>query len=149
MLRSWQKKQQLWYHRWCLGSLIKDINKQRICEVAIILCLSAEKWVFKSLLDFTSNEVSCFEVGSLTAVSVVSVFSGRTEVQSVQYGKEKCIKDRVFARYENSYLLSRVFRFLFMVQLNWILLYSPFFWSSSVDRRWSLALVPTQLRRII
>lgn len=29
---------------------------------------------------------------------VFVVFSGRTEVQSVQYGKEKGIKDRVFAR---------------------------------------------------
>lgn len=27
------------------------------------------------------------------------LYSGRTEAQSVQYGKEKGIKDRVFARY--------------------------------------------------
>lgn len=29
----------------------------------------------------------------------IFVHSGRTEAQSVQYGKEKGIKDRVFARY--------------------------------------------------
>lgn len=56
---------------------------------------------FKSVAILNDFCVCChyFSPGTLlTVVSVPFVCSGRTEVQSVQYGKEKGIKDRVFAR---------------------------------------------------
>lgn len=42
--------------------------------------------------------LSFYPVVPFKILCIFMYFSGRTEVQSVQYGKEKANKDRVFAR---------------------------------------------------